>query len=139
MTPDPVVSSWTKLTMEQERIQARLIEIGVRILTARKVVERNGNKLIHACIYSGRLDGIACNTLIPVTSRAPVEDLWLELDARRSEWAVAGLTAVTRIGDCNGPSTIAAAVYSGHRFARDHGTVVDPDKVPFRREEISIK
>ena len=40
---------------------------------------------------------------------------------------------VTRIGDCLAPSTIAAAVYAGHRYARE----LDAEPVegtPFRRE-----
>ena len=45
----------------------------------------------------------------------------------------AGIKSVRRIGDCYGPATIAAAVYEGHRYARELGT--DPvDGIPFRRE-----
>jgi len=45
----------------------------------------------------------------------------------------AGIKSVTRIGDCLAPGTIAAAVYSGHRHARELDEPV-PDGVPFRRE-----
>jgi len=38
-----------------------------------------------------------------------------------------------RIGDCLAPGTIAAAVYGGHRYARELGAPV-PEGVPFRRE-----
>jgi dimethylamine/trimethylamine dehydrogenase len=41
--------------------------------------------------------------------------------------------SLTRIGDCFGPGTIAAAVYGGHRYARELG-VPQTDAVPFRRE-----
>jgi dimethylamine/trimethylamine dehydrogenase len=41
--------------------------------------------------------------------------------------------SVTRIGDCFGPGTIAAAVYGGHRYARELGEP-QSDAVPFRRE-----
>ena len=34
---------------------------------------------------------------------------------------------MTRIGDCEAPSIIAGAVYSGHRYARELDTEVDPD------------
>ena len=37
-----------------------------------------------------------------------------------------------RIGDCFGPSIIAAAVYEGHRYARELGEDIDPDGVPFK-------
>jgi len=35
--------------------------------------------------------------------------------------------SVTRIGDCLAPSIIAGAVFSGHRYARELDTEVDPD------------
>ena len=41
---------------------------------------------------------------------------------------------LSRIGDCLAPSTIAAAVYDGHRFARELDNPPEPDGVPFRRE-----
>ena len=64
------------------------------------------------------------------------ESLWLELAARQAEWADAGIRSVTRIGDCLAPGTIAAAVLSGHRYAREFGETIDPDVAPFRREAI---
>jgi dimethylamine/trimethylamine dehydrogenase len=45
----------------------------------------------------------------------------------------AGIASVTRIGDCNTPSTIAAAVYAGHRYARELDQPVR-EGVPFKRE-----
>jgi dimethylamine/trimethylamine dehydrogenase len=35
--------------------------------------------------------------------------------------------SVTRIGDCLTPTIIAGAVFSGHRYARELDTEVDPD------------
>jgi len=40
---------------------------------------------------------------------------------------------VQRIGDCEAPAIIAAAVHSGHRYARELDTEPDPD-VPLRLE-----
>jgi dimethylamine/trimethylamine dehydrogenase len=34
---------------------------------------------------------------------------------------------VTRIGDCLTPTIIAGAIFSGHRYARELDTEVDPD------------
>jgi dimethylamine/trimethylamine dehydrogenase len=36
--------------------------------------------------------------------------------------------SITRIGDCEAPAIIAGAVFSGHRYARELDTVVDPDR-----------
>ena len=44
----------------------------------------------------------------------------------------AGIKSLPRIGDCHGPATIAAAVYEGHRYARELDVESDPDGVPFK-------
>jgi dimethylamine/trimethylamine dehydrogenase len=136
VTPHAEVSRWTQHTMEQPRIQARLIELGITIHAHRALAGRTSDGLQLACTFTGRRESVACATLIPVTSRLPVEDLWLALNDRQAEWADAGIRSVTRIGDCLGPGTIAAAVHSGHRYAREFGETIDPDVAPFRREQI---
>jgi len=136
VTPHAEVSRWTDHTMEQTRIQARLIGLGVAIHPHRMLAARTRDALELACTFTGRRETIPCATLIPVTSRLPEEGLWLALTARRAEWADAGIGSVTRIGDCLGPGTIAAAVHSGHRYAREFGETIDPDATPFRRERV---
>ena len=44
---------------------------------------------------------------------------------------------MTRLGDCLAPGIIAAAVYSGHQYARTYMEPADRDRVPFRREDIA--
>ena len=46
---------------------------------------------------------------------------------------IADIDGGTRIGDCLAPGTIAAAVYAGHRYARELGEP-EAEGVPFRRE-----
>ncbi len=41
------------------------------------------------------------------------------------------LSSLRRIGDCDAPAIIAAAVYSGHRYARELNAKPDPD-IPLR-------
>jgi dimethylamine/trimethylamine dehydrogenase len=64
---------------------------------------------------------LPCAALVPVTSRSPADELWLELAARRDQWADHGIHSIERIGDCLAPGTIAAANYDGHAFARRMG------------------
>jgi dimethylamine/trimethylamine dehydrogenase len=46
---------------------------------------------------------------------------------------------VQAIGDCLAPGTVAAAVWAGHRAARELDAPALPaDQVPFRREFIRI-
>ena len=79
-----------------------------------------------------------CSALVLVTARLPNSGLESALEAVRNSWDEAGIKSVTRIGDALPPATIAAAVYSGHRYARELDEDIDPDAVPFERELIEI-
>jgi dimethylamine/trimethylamine dehydrogenase len=58
--------------------------------------------------------------------------------AAHADWPTAGITNITRIGDALAPATIAAAVYAGHRFARELGTEPVIDTPPFLREVAAL-
>ncbi|RVI71092.1 NADH:flavin oxidoreductase [Sinorhizobium meliloti] len=137
VTPESQVSPWSRNTLEQARIQKRLIDLGVEIVTAMALAGRTKDQLELSCVYSGRIRPVDCATLVPVTARLPDETLWLELKAREAEWADAGIKTITRLGDCLAPGLIAAAVYSGHQYARTYQEQVDKDWVPFMREDIA--
>ena len=120
--------------MEQHKIQARLIELGVKIRPSAILTGvRNGVATL-ACAYTGRTEEIAAPAVVPVTARLPRHELAQSLRARQSEWEAAGLDSVTVIGDALAPGTIAAAVWSGRRYAEELGTNPDPAGIPFRRE-----
>ena len=138
VTPAAEASVWTHKTIEHERIQTRLLELGVTIRPHRKLVRRMADGLEIACVFTGRTEMIDCAELITVTVRLPDEALYLALHARQAEWRDAGITSLKRIGDCAGPATIAAAVYEGHRYARGLDAPFDPDAVPFKRERIEV-
>jgi dimethylamine/trimethylamine dehydrogenase len=133
VTPAADVSHWTHNTLEQERIQTRLIELGVTIRPLHSVSAVERETLSIDCVYTGRKQDIPCSTFVPVTMRRPVDALYRELMALVEADAGAAPKSVTRIGDCYAPGTIAAAVYAGHRFARELGEPPSHD-VPFRRE-----
>ncbi|MDW9613918.1 NAD(P)-binding protein [Sinorhizobium meliloti] len=137
VTPESQVSPWSRNTLEQARIQKRLIDLGVEIVTAMALAGRTKDQLELSCVYSGRIRPVDCATLLPVTARLPDETLWLELKAREAEWADAGIKTITRLGDCLAPGLIAAAVYSGHQYARTYQEQFDKDRVPFMREDIA--
>lgn len=72
--------------------------------------------------------------------RDPCDGLYQDLLARQREWADAGIKDVRCVGDAFAPGTVAAAVYAGHRAARELDAVpASPDAVPFRRERIAIE
>ena len=133
VTPAPLVSAWTANTLEVGRVQARLLRAGVTLRTSRAVTAVAPGSVTTACVFTADADSVAADAVVLVTARLPHDGLARELLTRRPEWAAAGLLSVTAIGDCLAPSTIAAAVYSGHRFAREFG---EPPAagVPYRRE-----
>jgi dimethylamine/trimethylamine dehydrogenase len=65
--------------------------------------------------------------------RLPNDALYLELKSPPVALADVGVNSVVRIGDCLAPSTIAAAVYGGHQYAREIHAAPSGD-VPFKRE-----
>jgi dimethylamine/trimethylamine dehydrogenase len=132
LTTAAVVSSWTVNTLEQNRIHKRLLECGVELIFQKKLIDTTSTRLEIACVFTGKTRFMDCDALIPVALRQPVDDLWYALmDDNNKD---PGGVPITRIGDCLAPTTIAGAVYSGHRFARELGETVDPDKPSFRRE-----
>ncbi|MGI9406559.1 MAG: FAD-dependent oxidoreductase [Hyphomicrobiaceae bacterium] len=138
VTPAADVSNWTHNTLEQFRIQQRLLELGVTIRPHRQLVKQTSGKLEIACVFTGTMETINCRTLIPVTARLPNSSLYDDLKAREEDWESAGIKSVIRIGDCEAPGTIAAAVHAGHRYAREFGETIDPDTAPYRREPTSL-
>ncbi len=89
-------------------------------------------------IVSKRCQTLACGSLVLVTMRLPDDALYHELTRSPDVLDEAGIKSVVRIGDCLGPSTIAAAVYAGHRQAREieMGAVKG---VPFKRERSELE
>ncbi len=133
VTPAPLVAAWTVNTLEQARIHSRLARLGVQLVLSARLVDRTADSLTLACVYTGRTCQIACDTVVPVTARQPVDDLWRALAARRDEWADHGVARVDRIGDSLAPGTVAAAVHSGHAFARGmDGAKTDGPDGPWR-------
>jgi dimethylamine/trimethylamine dehydrogenase len=125
VTPAADVSHWTHNTMEQGRIQTRLMEMGVTIIPLHNVHALHADHVELSCLYTERVTQIPCGTFIPVAMRNPRQSLFAALQRKAA--------CLTRIGDCHAPGTIAAAVYAGHRYARELG---EPETagVPFRRE-----
>ena len=124
VTPANEVSTWTNHTEEQHRIQERILTLGIKITTGSSLSEIQSGRVIAECIYTGRREEIPASAVVLVTSRVPLDDLYYSL---RDE------IDIERIGDCLAPGTIATAVYSGHRYAREMDEDV-PAGLPFLRE-----
>ncbi len=137
VTPAADVSHWTHNTLEQERIQTRLIELNVELIPLHNIVSILDGEVELACVYTDRRQRRAYGSVVMVTARLPEDDLYQELTASPDALSQAGIKSVTRIGDCLAPGTIAAAVYGGHRYARE---LDEPPVggVAFRRELLRL-
>jgi dimethylamine/trimethylamine dehydrogenase len=134
VTPANAPSSWTTATMEQHRIQRRLLELGVEIEASRAVLATMPGAVATACVFTGAEREIPCDAALFVTARVPEDSLYRELLARRGEWEDAGLRTVKAVGDCWCPGTIAAAVWEGHRYAEELDEPHPDDELAVLRE-----
>ncbi len=110
VTPANEVSTWATNTDEQYRIQRRLLELGVVLATGTSLAAVTADSAILECIYTARQREIAAAGVVMTTSRTCEDALFHSLRDR---------ITIERIGDCDAPGTIATAVYSGHRYARE--------------------
>ncbi len=132
VTPAAVVAPWSVNTLEQDRIQTRLIDLGVNIVPLHGLHGMRDDRIQLSCVYSGRVRELDCATLVSVTSRLPDDTLWHELTGARRHWPDAGIASVERIGDCLAPALISDACYSGHAYARG---VEDPSSDVVNRDD----
>jgi hypothetical protein len=87
----------------------------------------DGQATTLACVHPDRKRDLAAAGLVIVGQRRPVDDLYTALqydtDGHHAELPF----ALTRIGDCEAPSIVAAATYAGHRYAQELGDKIDID------------
>ncbi|MGI9416079.1 MAG: FAD-dependent oxidoreductase [Hyphomicrobiales bacterium] len=134
VTPAADVSPFTHNTLEQGRIQRRLMELGVEIRPHRGLAGAADGAVELACTFTDRRETVHCGALLLVTMRLPDDTVYTQLADRHAEWDEAGILSVRRIGDVLAPGTIAAAVYSGHRYAQELDGPASGDAVAFKRE-----
>jgi dimethylamine/trimethylamine dehydrogenase len=137
VTPAARVSEWTVNTMEQERIQRRLLELGVEVIVSQTLVGAAPGSARIACVYTERERELPADGLVLVTARDPRDGLAGELLEAEGQWADAGIASVRAVGDAWSPATIAAAVWDGRRYA-EQLEQVDDREVPLKREIIRL-
>ena len=134
LTPAPMVSYWTQYTLEQERIQRRLLEMGVALYTRHTLaaIARNGATL--SCSLTGATTSYACDAVVLVSDRLPNDSLYQDL---KPALAAGNLRSLRLIGDAEAPNIIAQAVFSGHLAAREFEET-PADDTPFRVERVAV-
>ncbi|MEE8559807.1 MAG: NADH:flavin oxidoreductase, partial [Alphaproteobacteria bacterium] len=134
VTPALAASYWTEKTLEIGHIYKRLLELDIDIVPHTNVATFHGGRVELACVHTDKRRDIPCAAIVTVTARLPEDALYRALIEDEAALEAAGIKSVAAIGDALAPGTIAAAVYAGHRAARELDDPADPDAVPFERE-----
>jgi dimethylamine/trimethylamine dehydrogenase len=129
-TAAPMVSYWSQFTLEQERIQRRLLECGVELHT-RTVLGAicSGTATLRSTLTGGETE-IRCDAVVLVTDRLPRGTLAADLAPAHAAGRIRTLRV---IGDAEAPNIIAQAVFAGHLAAREFDEAPS-DGTPFRIE-----
>lgn len=111
VTPQPYIGGWMNYTLEQPRVVKELIALNVGIVANAMALKLADQALHLQDTVSGKpLAPLNAPTLIPVGLREPRLALWSTLSDQEN---------CTLIGDALAPRIIQAAVFSGHRNARE--------------------
>jgi len=137
VTPAADAANWTHKTLEQSRIQTRLLELGVRITANAALTAITEGKAELTCTYTGKSEAVAFDNVVMVTERQSNDNLYRALQSDPEALAAAGIETLRAIGDCLVPGTVAEAVYLGHLAARELGDA-DADAAMFRWERPAL-
>lgn len=115
VTPASDVATYSKFTLEFPHVMARLHELGIEVLVTHNLdaIDEEGVHLSH--LWTGQDRVIKNASLVMVTMKEPVKDLYDDLSSRQDDLAQAGIKSLQRIGDCVAPGPIAMAIHDGHR------------------------
>jgi len=133
-TPAPLVSYWSQFTLEQERIQHKLMKLGVKLYTQHALIEIGNDCVRLTNTISGNEVELQRDGVVLVSDRISNDLLYYDLKP-----AVAGgkINSLRVVGDAEAPNIIAQAVFSGHLAAREF----EEEKLegtPFKVERIKI-
>lgn len=134
VTPAPLVSIWTENTLEQGRINQRLLKKNVTIYKQTDLAEIQADKVIVSSVESGQKTELDCDAVVLVTQRIANDALYIALKPALEEKKLSSLHV---IGDALAPHIIAQAVYSGHELAREFDEPLI-EGTPFRVEYPSL-
>ncbi|MDM8543657.1 FAD-dependent oxidoreductase [Desulfococcaceae bacterium HSG9] len=137
ITTEAMIGAWSRYTEEQERTQTRLLNLGINLFTGKTVTGFDGDSVELTCVYTEKTLRLSTSSIITVTSRQPNDALYRQLCSDPEALNKSGIKSVDRIGDCRAPGIIAAAVYAGHRLAREMDAP-DSGDLSFRRERVTV-
>jgi dimethylamine/trimethylamine dehydrogenase len=137
VTPYALLSNWSANAGDQPRVHKHLAEIGVKIILNHGLDSFDGETATLGCGFTGTQQAIAADNVVLVTCRTPRDKLYYQLQDAIEEGVEGAPKSVKRIGDAEAPAIIAAAIYAGHKYAReldceiDHANPAKYDRVFF--------
>jgi dimethylamine/trimethylamine dehydrogenase len=138
VTPHPMVARWSGYTDDQVRVHQRVAEVGVKIILNRELASFDGSIAKLSCTYTGVEQTVEAENLVLVTCRTPQDSLYHQLQEAIDNEVEGAPKTVKRIGDAEAPAIIAAAVFAGHRYARDLDCAPDPD-MPLKIDRVMVE
>ena len=136
VTPAPMVSYWSQFTLEQERIQVKLMKLGVKLYPQTVVGEIREDFVKLSNVISGDEVELPRDGVILVSDRKPNDEVFYALTPTLSR-GEKEIQSLRIIGDAEAPNIIAQAVFAGHLAAREF----DEEKAegtPFKVERVDI-
>jgi len=133
VTPAPLISYWSQFTLEQERIQSKLMKLGMKLYPQTVLSEIGKDSVRLSNVISGDEVALSRDGVVLVSDRTPNDSLYQSLKPALDEGKIKSLRI---IGDAEAPNIIAQAVFAGHLAAREF----DEEKVegtPFKVERIN--
>jgi dimethylamine/trimethylamine dehydrogenase len=116
VTPAPLISYWSQFTLEQERIQQKLMRLGVKLFPQHILSEIENDCVSLVNTISGEETELGRDGVVLVSDRISNDSIYYELRPALAEGKISSLRV---IGDAEAPNIIAQAVFSGHLAARE--------------------
>jgi dimethylamine/trimethylamine dehydrogenase len=113
------------------------LNLEVNIFTGKTVTGFDGDSAEITCVYTGKTFRQPASSVVTVTARIPNDEIYRQLSSDPEVLNERGIKSVVRIGDSRAPGIIAAAVYAGHRLAREMDAP-ESEGISFRRERVTI-
>ncbi|MGZ9165791.1 MAG: NADH:flavin oxidoreductase, partial [Anaerolineales bacterium] len=132
VTPAPLISYWSQFTLEQERIQHKLMRLGVKLYPQHVLSEIEDSCATLINTISAEGFELPRQGVLLVSDRVSNDTLYYDL---KPALETGKLQSLRVIGDAEAPNIIAQAVFAGHLAASEF----ENEKVegtPFKVERI---
>jgi dimethylamine/trimethylamine dehydrogenase len=116
VTPAPLVLYWSQFTLEQERIQSKLMKLGVKLFVQNTLSKIRHDSVKLSNSISGEEIELPRDGVLLVSDRTPNDELSRSLTPSLSR-GERGIQSLRIIGDAEAPNIIAQAVFAGHLAA----------------------